>query len=177
MIWSAPPQVTPPAYSSVKSTPSIPDDRRYGFDQAELGMSLGDWRRLSTRQATAACVGQGAGGQAITYSTQNVSLGGSYWARNPTYKFLNGKLEGIAFQTSIDGFDFATATLKRSFGEPKRIVRDTVKLQDGAVFPHVLMTWTNGRSTITLSDPAPNGTTLSVQFVLNKSGPQSFKAG
>jgi hypothetical protein len=109
-------------------------------------------------------------------STQNVSLGGSYWARNPTYKFLDGRLVGIAFQTSIDGFDFATATLKRSFGEPKRIVRDTVKLQDGAVFPHVMMTWRNGRSTIALSDPVMKGMTLSMEFSLNGAGPQIFKA-
>ncbi len=105
-----------------------------------------------------------------------MSLGGSYWARNPTYKFLDGRLVGIAFQTSIDGFDFATATLKRSFGEPKRIVRDTVKLQDGAVFPHVMMTWRNGRSTIALSDPVMKGMTLSMEFSLNGAGPQIFKA-
>jgi hypothetical protein len=65
--------------------------------------------------------------------------------------------------------------LKRSFGEPNRIVRDMVKLQDGAVFPHVMMTWRNGRSTIALSDPVMKGRTLSVQFSLNDSGPKSLK--
>ena len=83
-------------------------------------------------------------------------LGGGYLARNPVFTFADGRLVRIAFETSINGFNFATADLKRRFGAPKAIKRDSAKLADGVTFPHVLMTWSNGRSTIKLSDPAPD---------------------
>jgi len=93
-----------------------------------------------------------------------VDLDGGYGARELGYVFVDGRLARISFKTSIDGFAYVTAKLKKASGAPDAIVRDTV---GASARPHVLMTWRNGRSTIVLSDPLPDFSHLGVNFTLD----------
>ena len=131
----------PPAAASKAATP-------FGFGGGVIGDDLARWR-ASARQAS--CEPPAA--RMVACHAPDQQLGGMYYARNLTYRFLDGRLAQIAFNTSIDGFAFAVAKLKQAFAEPNAIVRDRVRL-DGATLAHVTFTWTNGRSTIVLSDPA-----------------------
>ncbi len=89
-------------------------------------------------------------------------------ARDPTYTFANGRLAKISFHSSIDGFAYATASLKHRFGLPNAIVRDRIIAADGLNCAHVGITWRNGRSTITLNDPTPDAAHLEVTMRLDK---------
>lgn len=170
---AAPPPAPPPP-ALVHPTHAIETGVRYGFDKAVLGMSLEDWRALSIRQLRAVCSPERE--RRVICSTEDVPLGGPYAAHNLSYTFLGGKLARIAFETSINGYDNAVAVLIHSFGQPTQISRDTIALTDGAVFPHVLMTWRAPRAAIALSDPEPNGRMLSVQIGLDVAGPQGGRA-
>jgi hypothetical protein len=89
-------------------------------------------------------------------------LGGGYFARDLTYRFIQGRLAQIRFHSSIDGFAFVVAKLKADFGEPADIRRGDIRLY-GQAFAHVAFIWRNGRSTIELSDPAtPNQLAVSI---------------
>ena len=101
----------------------------------------------------------------------DVALGGKYFAREPTYRFLNGRLAQIRFHSSIDAFSWVTARLKKDDGQPGVIRRDTVRLQ-GVDLPHVLMTWKNGRSTISLDDPAETISQLDVSITRDTAAAQ-----
>jgi hypothetical protein len=150
----SPPPANPPAVSQAAP---------YGFAGASLGMTLADWRTAAGAASTGSCVAPRNDPHLLVCHGKSAPIGGDFLARDPTFTFADGRLVDISFKTSINGFDFATAALKRRFGEPKSIKRDSTKLADGMVLPHVSMTWTNKRSTIKLSDPAPD-LTVSVQF-------------
>jgi hypothetical protein len=151
----SPPPANPPAVSQAAAP--------YGFAGAYLGMTLVDWRAAEGASSASSCTAPGNDPHLLVCHGKSAPIGGDFLARDPTFTFADGRLVNISFKTSINGFDFATAALKRRFGEPKSIKRDSTKLADGMVLPHVLMTWTNARSTIKLSDPAPD-MTVSVQF-------------
>jgi hypothetical protein len=157
----------PPSLPPASSPPhAIATMEPYGFAGAQLGMSLEDWRNAENKASAAACLPTGGGDHLLICRGKALPLGGEFLAREPTYTFKDSRLVRITFKTSINGFSFATAVLKRHFGEPKSIKRDTTKAGDGLVLAHVLMTWSNGRSTIKLSDPTPD-VTVSVDFQLN----------
>jgi len=163
------PYVPAPAIAAEQATAPV---RRYGFAGSDLGMALDDWRELSSANASAACTSSRSAAQVLTCSTAPAPLGGDYEARDLSYSFLYDQLVQISFKTSINGFAYATAILKRRFGEPNQILRNTTRVEDGLMFPHVLMTWRNGRSTIQLSDPDTRGVMLSVRYRLDAASPQ-----
>jgi hypothetical protein len=94
-------------------------------------------------------------------------VGDTYSKRNRRAVFVDGVLARVAFSTSIDSFDNVMAPLDKTFGRPAKIVRDTIRLRDGLVLPHVLMTWTNGLATIRITDPEPPGGLLTVRATLD----------
>jgi hypothetical protein len=133
---------------------------QFGFGGVRIGAALAEFRRAFPN---AACTASGRAGLDCRLSDQ--PLGGGYYARDLTYRFVDGRLTAIQFHTSIDAFAFAVAKLKHEFGAPADIRRNTATLY-GYAFPHVTFTWRNGRSTIVLSDPSePNR--LSVTMSLN----------
>jgi len=81
--------------------------------------------------------------------------------------FVDGVLARLSFSTSIDSFDGVMARLDKTYGRPAKILRDTIRLGDGLVLPHVLMTWTNGLATIRVTDPEPPGGLLTVRATLD----------
>jgi hypothetical protein len=154
----------PPASIAPAVIHSIAAQPRYGFDNTFLGMSLDAWR--ARHPNAAACAAQAAG-RILTCLADPTPIGGGFLARRLTYQFLDRQLVQISFQTSINAFSDTTAMVQRAYGPPTKIVRDLVKIEDHAVFPHVLMTWRNGRSTIRLSDPVSPGVTLSMRYRLD----------
>jgi hypothetical protein len=137
---------------------------RYGFAGADLGMDFAAWRASSPTAAAAPCRPVG---DAQVCAVGSPDLGGDYRARDLTFTFLGGRLAAIDFKSSIDGFDYATAALKKRFGAPTTIVRSQFKSVDGVTLPHVAMIWRNGRSTIRLSDPIRSSLSLSVRLSLD----------
>jgi hypothetical protein len=127
-------------------------------------MDFGVWRASSPAALTTPCQQEG---QAQVCVMGSPDLGGGYKARDLTFTFLDGRLAAIEFKTSIDGFDDATAALKKRFGEPSSILRNTTKSVDGMALPHVTMIWRNGRSTIRLDDPTPSSMSVSVRLSLD----------
>lgn len=128
----------------------------FGIGQSRIGMDLS---ALRARPGIACSPGKA---QAVTVCRgPDLPLGGKYFAREPAYRFVGGRLAQITFHSSIDGFSWVTARLKKDNGQPSDIRRDTVRLQ-GVSLPHVLMTWKNGRSTIALDDPVQSISQLDV---------------
>jgi hypothetical protein len=123
---------------------------RYGFAGAAMGLSLQDWRRV---RPDAACAPPAGPHAAVRCMIADQPIGGGFLARDLTYVFVGGQLAQIRFHTSIDGFSNLVARLKRDYGDPADIRRDSVKLY-GVSLPHVEFRWRNGRSTIDFSDPA-----------------------
>lgn len=148
------PALAPPA--AVPPPPAV----RYGFRKAQIGMELAAWRASAPHRQAARCSAERP--RVETCRVVDQPLGGSYRVRDLTSTFVDGRLARVSFTTSVDGFAFATAELKRAFGAPSEIWRDRVKLQNGFELPHVQMVWRNGRSTIQLDDPTRSGGRLSV---------------
>lgn len=168
-----PAPVPPPA--AVAAAPAAPPaSPRYGFDQAWLGESLADWRASRPARATAACPAVPAQPSLVVCRGPDVDVGGGFAARELSYVFVDGRLARISFRTSIDGFDYVTAALKKTVSAPAAIVRDSLGRTDR---PHVAITWRNGHSTIMLSDPTPDAAHLSVRFTLDALAGQAAKAG
>ncbi len=139
---------------------------RYGFEHADLGMTLAQWRAAAPDQATAPCAPEPHNPQ-IVVCEPATQMGGDYSKRDRRAVFVNGVLARLAFSTSIDSFDGVMARLDKTYGRPAKIVRDTIRLGDGLVLPHVLMTWTNGLATIRITDPEPPGGLLTVRATLD----------
>ncbi len=139
---------------------------RYGFDHAELGMSLADWRASSPDHVKAPCV-SAAGSPHVVICEPASQVGGAYSKRDRRAVFVDGVLARLAFSTSIDSFDGVMAKLDNRFGRPAQVVRDTIQLHDGLVLPHVLMIWTNGLATIRITDPEPPNGVLTVRATLD----------
>ncbi len=139
---------------------------RYGFEHADLGMSLAQWRAASPDHATAPCAPEPRDHQVVVCEPA-AEVDGTYSKRDRRAIFVNGILAGLSFSTSIDSFDGVMARLDKTYGRPAKIVRDTIRLGDGLVLPHVLMTWTNGLATIRVTDPEPPGGLLTVRATLN----------
>jgi hypothetical protein len=174
---ASPPAAPPPSIAAAPAAPSQvatsvaspPPVRfvRYGFDHAELSMSLSDWKALSPDRAEAACTPTAKDPHVIVCEAAPAPIGGAYSARDRRGTFVDGVLARLTFTTSIDGFDWVMARLDGDYGKPAEVVRDTVRLSDGLVLPHILMTWTNGLATIQLADPERTGGLLRVQASLN----------
>ncbi len=139
---------------------------RYGFEHADLGMTLAQWRAAAPDQATAPCAPT-AHDPHVVVCTPAPEMGAAYSKRDRRAVFVNGVLARLAFSTSIDSFDGVMARLDKTYGKPAKIVRDTIRLGDGLVLPHVLMTWTNGLATIRITDPDPPGGLLTVRATLD----------
>ncbi len=138
----------------------------YGFEHADLGMTLAAWRAASPDQAQAPCAPVARDPQVVVCQPAP-EVGGAYSKRDRRAVFVNGVLARLAFSTSIDSFDGVMARLDKTYGRPARVVRDTIRLGDGLVLPHVLMTWTNGLATIRITDPEPPGGLLTVRATLD----------
>ncbi len=164
-----PPPTPPAAASALNPAPAL----RYGFADAWLGETLAEWRASRPARANAAC-GTGGGPAVLVCRGAEADLGGGYAARELSYVFVDGRLARISFRTSIDGFAYVTAALKKDFSAPSQVVRDS---QGPAGRPHVSMTWRNGRSTIVLSDPVADAVHLSVRFTLDALADRVSKAG
>ncbi len=156
-----PPPALPVVAKALASPPT------YGLDGALLGMPLDAWR--ARHPDADACA---AAGRTVTCVAAPLPVGGGYLTRQLTYRFKDQRLVEIAFETSVNGFSDVMAMLDRTYGPPRKTVRDLVKLEDQAVFPHVLITWSNGRSTIQLSDPVSPGVVLSVRYRLDAADPE-----
>jgi hypothetical protein len=130
---------------------------KYGFAGLMIGADVAD---LHSARPKAACMPQKDG--VIDCVAPDQPLGGGYFARNLTYRFIDGRLVQIRFLSSVNGFAFIVAKLKHDFGEPADIRRGDVRLYDRP-FAHVTFIWRNGRSTIEMSDPAtPNQLTVRI---------------
>ena len=138
----------------------------YGLAGASLGEPASAWRSTTSGRA-AACLAGAARDQILVCRGDDIAIGGGFRAREPSYTFVNGRLSKIEFRTSIDGFSYAMALLKHRFGAPKTIVRDRIVVADGLDRAHVAVTWRNGRSTITLSDPTLDAAHLQVNMRLD----------
>lgn len=138
----------------------------YGFEHADLGMSLAQWRAASPDQAQAPCAPTPRDPQ-IVVCQPAPAVDGPYSKQDRRAVFVNGVLARLAFSTSIDSFDGVMARLDKTYGRPAKIVRDTIRLRDGLILPHVLMTWTNGLATIRITDPEPPGGLLTVRATLD----------
>lgn len=131
-------------------------DVHYGFGGVSIRDDMAKLRRARPKAACSPPVGE------ITdCRAPDQSLGGAYFARDLTYRFVGGRLKQIRFRSSIDGFAFVVARLRRDFGAPSEVRRDDVRLR-GRDLPHVAFAWRNGRSTIQLSDPDPDPMRLTV---------------
>jgi len=129
-------------------------------------MTLPEWRAASPDQATAPCAPTAQEPQVVV-CTPAPEVGAAYSKRDRRAVFVNGVLARLAFSTSIDSFDGVMARLDKTYGRPAKVVRDTIRLRDGLVLPHVLMTWTNGIATIRITDPEPPGGLLTVRATLD----------
>ena len=158
-IAPAPPAETAPA--SAQPARFV----RYGFDHAELGMSLAQWQASSPENAQAPCAP--TAGDAHVVVCEPPPATGDVREQDRKAVFVDGVLAHLAFSTSIDSFNGVMAKLDQTFGKPAEIVRNTIRLGDGLVLPHVLMTWTNGLATIRIADPQPPGGLMSVRATLN----------
>ncbi len=163
-----PPAVAAPPAAVTAATPPREPMRivRYGFEHADLGMSLAQWRAASPDQAAAPCAPAPRDPQVVVCEPA-AEVGGPYSKRDRRAVFVDGVLARLAFSTSIDSFDGVMARLDKTYGRPARVVRDTIRLGDGLVLPHVLMTWTNGLATIRITDPEPPGGLLTVRATLD----------
>ncbi len=139
---------------------------RYGFKDADLGMTLAQWRASSPDHAEAPCAPATHDPQVVVCQPAP-EVGGAYNKRDRLAVFVNGVLARLAFSTSIDSFDGVMARLDHTYGRPAKVVRNTIRLGDGLVLPHVLMTWTNGVATIRITDPDPPGGLLTVCATLD----------
>ncbi len=92
----------------------------------------------------------------------DIPIGGGFLARDLTFRFTRGRLTGVSFRSSIDGYAFAMALLKTRFGPPRSILRDGITDADGLSRAHVEAIWRNGRSEITLDDPVRDTAQLGV---------------
>jgi len=163
----------PPPHAAAAAPAALPT-RRYGFADAVLGETLAEWRASRPVRAKAPCVSAAGDPVVMVCRGVDVELGGGYSARELSYAFVEGRLARISFRTSIDGFAYVTAALKKTSGAPDRIVRDSL---GPAGRPHVSMTWRNGRSTIFLSDPTADAVNLTVRFTLDALAERIPKAG
>jgi hypothetical protein len=139
---------------------------RYGFENADLGMSLADWRAAAPDHAQAPCAPASRDPHIVVCEPAS-EVGGAYSKRDRRAVFVDGVLAHLSFSTSIDSFDGVMARLDKTFGKPAEVVRNTIRLRDGLVLPHVLMTWTNGLATIRVTDPEPPGGLLTVRATLD----------
>jgi hypothetical protein len=146
---------------------------RYGFADAWLAESLADWRASRPDRARADCR-PGGGPRVVVCRGADQPLGATYAARDLTFVFIDDRLAQIRFRTSIDGFDFVTAALKRAAGLPDRIDRDTL---GSTGRPHLSMIWRNGRSTIVLDDPLAGAVNLGVRLTVDALAAEVPKSG
>jgi hypothetical protein len=135
---------------------------RYGFADAWLAESLADWRASRPDRARADCR-PGGGPRVVVCRGADQPLGATYAARDLTFVFIDDRLAQIRFRTSIDGFDFVTAALKRAAGLPDRIDRDTLG--------------STGRSTIVLDDPLAGAVNLGVRLTVDALAAEVPKSG
>jgi hypothetical protein len=168
-----PPPPAPAAHAPA-AVQSAPPEIRFGFDDAWLGETLAQWRASRPARVREPCAAPGKDPDILTCRDAPRDFGAGYAARELTYTFVQGRLAQITFRTSVDGFDHVTAALKRAFGTPDTIVRDSLGRTG---FPHVSMTWRNSRSTIVLSDPLPDFSHLGVRFTLDLLANRLAKAG
>jgi len=156
----------PPAQAAAEPVKIV----RYGLDHAELGMSLADWRAASPDNAQAACALAPSHPQVVVCDAppRPAPKGGYLDEQNRRAVFVDGVLARVSYSTTIDAFDGVMARLDQTFGRPARVVRDTIRLQDGLVLPRVQMTWTNGLATIRLTDPEAPGGLMTVRATLNE---------
>jgi hypothetical protein len=159
MLAQTPPPAPPSSPASIQAQP-------FGLGETRIGLDLAAFR---TRAGIACGPGKAAG--VTVCRGPDLPLGGKYFAREPTYRFLNGRLAQIRFHSSIDAFSWVTARLKKDDGQPSAIRRDTVRLQ-GVELPHVAMTWKNGRSTIALNDPIESISQLDVSITRDDAAAQ-----
>ncbi len=137
----------------------------YGFQDAQLGETLADWRRGGDRAGP--CQPVKGALSATLCAARPAPLGGRQIAHDLTYEFVGGRLARIRFLTSIDAYDRVRARLDGRFGPPVNIVRDAIKIDQSFETPHLKAYWRNGRSTIVVNDPERDGRSLSVTYSLD----------
>ena len=159
-IWRIPVVlISLPAPAGQPATPGSAPSVKYGFAGMAIGASLADLHGIRPR---ASCAPETNG--VIDCVAPDQPIGGGYFARDLTYRFIDGRLAQIRFHSSVDGFAYVVAKLKHDFGPPADIHRDDVRLY-GHAFAHVAFTWRNGRSTIQISDPAtPSQLAVKIAF-------------
>jgi hypothetical protein len=136
-----------PSPADHSTAPVSTAEARYGFAGVAIGATMTDLHNVRPK---ASCTPEKSG--VVDCIAPDQPLGGGYFARDLSYRFVEGRLAQIRFKSSIDGFAFVVARLRHDFGAPADIRRDNVRLY-GLTFPHVAFTWRNGRSTIQMSDP------------------------
>jgi hypothetical protein len=79
------------------------------------------------------------------------------------FTFVQGRLQSIEYHVSTDVFDDLTHRLSARYGQPSRLVRDSVRTEAG-VFPRVRESWNTPRGVLEVTDPVRPFNELSVRL-------------
>jgi hypothetical protein len=96
---------------------------------------------------------------------ESFPLVGRYRARDVRYRFSAGRLSEVDFSTSSDGFDLVMARLKRRYGQPVQVLRDTAAYPHDIRLPRVRAIWRTPGGRVELIDPAASPTRMTVRLV------------
>ena len=174
-----------------------PASNPFALNGAQLGMSIQSWRALprpgdEPDHVTAVCGplprpttgsspssgpdAKGPDAKECRYSgkygafqlPESFPLAGRYRIRQPVFEFMDGRLTAIRFRTSTDAFARVMASLRRSYGQPRRLTRDMVRI-DGVSLPRLRATWRIPGRVVTLTDPSADPDRLEVRTAIASS--------
>jgi hypothetical protein len=162
-----------------------------GLPRVQLGMSLDTWKALpfpgkSTARIEPVCADDGAdpaGGSLVRTTDRRpgtvicaylgrygrftvpepIELGPRLQARRMRFTFVQGRLTSIEYHVSTDVFDDLTNRLTQRYGQPTKMVRDSVRTEAGA-FPRVRESWKTPRGVVQVTDPVKPFNELSVRL-------------
>jgi hypothetical protein len=163
------------------------------FNGARLGMSLSEWKLMPRAEGSPADVTATCSDEAVPDSASRVKfstsapapplvvcsyaarLGGymlsedlpltkTYFARNPKYYFLSGRLAKIEFRSSINAFGDLVAVFEAKFGQESQTIRDQIRTPFGLKLPRVQKIWRLPDGLVRIVDPSASLDQLVVDF-------------
>lgn len=163
------------------------------FDGARLGMSLSQWKALPPPQGSTADVATECSNDTtldtasrVTFSVsgseppvvvcsyvarlgryvlaQDFPLAKTYFARNPKFTFVSGRLAKIEFKSSINAFDDLVAAFEARFGAASQTIRDQIRTPFGLTLPRVQKIWRLPDGLVSITDPSDDLDRLVVDF-------------
>lgn len=186
------------AVNSPRPSPATPAADPLDVNGARLGMILQAWEALPynsgpTSHVTTSCTAQSRpqpGFQRVrasdrpgalvcsyvarygeTVLQQAFPLTASFLAREPSYLFLDGRLSGIEFRTSVNAFNHLDALFTARFGPPIQTLRDMLTTGYGLSIPRVRREWRTARADIWIIDPSARLDQLIVRYSLADATP------